>query len=154
MQFNILWLLFSTRGRMNRKGYLASFCVTVIACIMYDRLMVVEERMARIMPRTIMVTLIELIIVSGAMVSILMVFWINVAQIVKRLHDLGLSGLLVVSLVVLGLVLSAYLPPQCYIVFVGLTLLLFGGCPGTKDENKYGRPNKSLFPKSLNSKVR
>lgn len=124
----LTWLFFSTKGRLNRKGFWLVCSFGVPAMMLLDHIMVPIA--ANSAPRIDWFTFPLLLI---------FIVWTDFALIVKRLHDLGITG-------------WAFLPIAGVLAyFHGSRLLLIlavllGTIPGMSEENKYGLPYDALIP--------
>jgi len=91
------WLLFSGFGRQGRKTYLLGLAFWVaVLCIPVSMATQVEDGSAA-----------QVLVGIGAVLTFLPTAWSIAMMSIKRLHDIGLSGLFVVALVVPGIALVA-----------------------------------------------
>ncbi len=111
----IIWLLFLTNGRLNRKGFwlvvgpllLLSYSVTFTNAESTEALNTVTGVNAVFL-----------------LVQILLSFWILLALVIKRLHDINQSGFWALLLL---------LPAVNFFIFIGIGLI-----NGTDGPNKFG----------------
>jgi uncharacterized membrane protein YhaH (DUF805 family) len=122
-----LWLFFKTSGRLSRAAYLLSFMfmVVVVSFPLYQYM--------RVMPldMTEMAEMAEAPLSGAAqmwstvfLVTMLAFLWAHIATSIKRVHDVGKPGILVVLL---------FIPVVSIVAF--LFLCIFRGDPGP---NPYG----------------
>lgn len=74
----------------------------------------------------------------------IMVFVITLIAIIKRLHDMGMSGFWVIAAILLSIAGKFF--PDIVMVCVDTGIMIFFALmPGDKIENKYGPPSKKKF---------
>jgi uncharacterized membrane protein YhaH (DUF805 family) len=64
--------------------------------------------------------------------------------IVKRLHDMGMSGFWVIAAILLSVV-GKFFPDMVMVCIDTGIMIFFAAMPGDKIENKYGQPSKKKF---------
>ena len=114
----LTWLFFRFSGRVSRAAYfLAGLLLAIVQAFLLYRFTLVEQE-------------------SGAGQGWALAFWImmivsvwaNVALSVKRLHDIGKTGLMAIAL---------FIPLVSIVAFIALCLI-----PGNPGPNRYGKhPN-------------
>lgn len=124
----LVGLFFSARGRLNRKGFWFVCSFGVPAMMLLDHIMVPIA--ANSAPR-----------IDWFSFPLLLIFivWTDLALIVKRLHDLGITGW--AFLPIAGVLAYFHGSPLLL-----LPAILLGTFPGTSQENKYGLPYRALIP--------
>jgi uncharacterized membrane protein YhaH (DUF805 family) len=76
----------------------------------------------------------------STIVVFLLLLWPQVAILVRRLHDIGLSGLWLISTAIPYVFLLAHQPTPAFIgqCVVFLAVLILGVVPGNGGENRFG----------------
>jgi len=135
----MLRTIFSFQGRVARLPYLGySLLVGLLACL----IIVIVSIIAAITSSHDPLGPLVMLIVVGLMVGV-MTIWAGFALIIKRLHDLGLSGLHLIVIVLMGLSATALqdVAPTISILLSVVTLgvhlfLIFA--PGQPGQNRFG----------------
>ncbi len=129
MLLKFIWLFFSTKYRLNRQGYWCVFgCLIAVNCGLL---------LAFVNAKSL-----EPVIVPVVVVPSFFLIWSYLGQTVKRLHDIGKSGWLIVPLAAAGFI------PVCGFWLSWTILLGLGIIPGVPIANEYGPPYSGLFPSS------
>jgi uncharacterized membrane protein YhaH (DUF805 family) len=118
------WVLFSLKGRLNRKGFWVGFALSMLPYLYFDALV---HKQARDPLETIALVFL-----------IVFVIWANIGLVVKRLHDFSWTGWAIVPFTALYVAAKSFLPGAelGFIIFLGLL-------PGTPFGNKYGHGSTS-----------
>jgi pSer/pThr/pTyr-binding forkhead associated (FHA) protein/uncharacterized membrane protein YhaH (DUF805 family) len=148
--FDIKWLLFSFKGRLNRMSY---FATTVL-------LMLISALISFIIATSLSANL-SLLINSGIeirdiipmfgtwgiiyFILCLIISYINLSIMVKRLHDMNFSGYVLliyffinVILSIIGSMVPVFVAITVLITFLFFLFLIFW--PGTEGPNRFGNP--------------
>ena len=129
---NLFWILFSFKGRLNRKGYLLGYAL----CIPFLGLL--AHYSIDFDAHSLMKTLIALVLLGPPLVSC-------GALVLKRVHDAGINALLLLWLYIP----LCFMPDSLSKVFAIIwtsSVVVIGLLPSQKKSNKYGDPYTALFP--------
>lgn len=149
----MLWLFFSFKGRTGRGNWLfATFALYLLSSVVFYGLKLLGDRFEN---EATNVT--QLLLLAGVFVVVILAVWTNSALMVKRLHDLNMTGKLITLywIPTLLVLLFSFIEPnpdferigfltihtvlQAVTVFVGLfAFFWFGFGRGTAGDNKYG----------------
>ena len=139
-------LLFSFKGRTGRSGYWLGSLVLMVASVVLGGIIGAITGFATAASGVTAASAVEVPGMAGmigGLVTGLVTLYPSLAMTVKRLHDLGHSGWMVLGVIVA-------LPVVMYFsIIVGILLMVgwwtyVGLFPGTKGSNDYGNPPSGL----------
>ena len=82
--------------------------------------------------------------VSGLLAILVIIAVINIIIIIRRLHDIGLSGYWVIALILLSII-GKFFPDAISVCIDTGIMLVFALLPGDKAENVYGPPSEKRW---------